>query len=218
MRDELQKEERVNVFKSLVRAFKERKRRGSPWLLVPLCALLIFFALNARYFFTVAKFQVSPPAQDQSVDADASPLVAPNQLSIPRLGIEAPIQYVEENSEAVFQDALMEGVVHYPGTAMPGELGNVYIFGHSSDLAWKRNPYATVFALLPQIKPGDEIIISDAQGKAMTYIAQDTVIVNPSDVEVLSQFDYQKKMLTLQTSYPLGTALQRFIVTAILKE
>lgn len=142
--------------------------------------------------------------------------VTPNFLIIETLNIKAPIVYVEENKEEVFQTALQTGVVHFPGTANPGEFGNVYILGHSSDYAWTKGEFKTVFASLPEIQKGVEITISDSEGNPFTYIVTGTKIVSPDELSVLDQ-DLKKKTLTLQTSYPLGTALKRFIVTAELK-
>lgn len=141
----------------------------------------------------------------------------PDTLTIASLGIEAPVIYIEERGETVYQEALQRGVVHYPGTALPGQAGNVYIFGHSSDFLWSKGDYKTVFALLPNIKMGDSISLSDAVGRVYVYKVTETHVVNPSEMWVLDQYQNEKKLLTLQTSYPLGTALQRFIVRAELQ-
>lgn len=138
----------------------------------------------------------------------------PNVLLIPDLGIVAPIQYVEEKAESVYQEALRKGVVHFPGTALPGEPGNTYIFGHSSDYLWSPGDYKTVFAKLPQIEHGTEIQITDAEGQIFRYAVIETNVVGPRDLSVLDQQNNERYLLTLQTSYPLGTALQRFIVVS----
>src|SRR5687767_11297538 len=72
----------------------------------------------------------------------------PDRLFIPSLGIDVPLVYIEEKNEAAFQAALRDGVVHYPGTAMPGQPGNAYYFGHSSDYSWSKGEYKNVFATL----------------------------------------------------------------------
>ena len=160
----------------------------------------------------------TPSSTPSSVSVEGEPqLSEPNHLSIPVLGIEAPVIYVEEKSETVYQTALKNGVVHYPGTAKPGELGNAYIFGHSSDYVWSAGDFKTVFAKLPQIEMGTEIFISNENGEMFTYLVTETKVVGPRDLSVLDQNEYQDKQLTIQTSYPLGTALQRYIVISELK-
>jgi sortase A len=145
------------------------------------------------------------------------PVGEPDRLVIASLGIEAPIVYVNEKNETVYQNALKNGVVHYPDTALPGQPGNVYIFGHSSDYVWSMGEYKTVFALLPQIDMGADIQVSNSQGEIFHYSVIETKVVGPRDLSVLDQFNREKSVLTLQTSYPLGTALQRYIVVAELQ-
>lgn len=152
-----------------------------------------------------------------AVKLDSRIRVAGN-LSIPSLKISAPLVYVTERSEKVFQLGLQQGVVQYPGTALPGQLGNMYVFGHSSDYRWSKGSYKTVFAKLPNIKVGSLIILTDGAGKTYTYKTISTVIALPTDTKYLSQYKFQRKLLTVQTSYPVGTALKRFLVQAELVE
>lgn len=139
-------------------------------------------------------------------------------LAIPSLGIAAPVQYVTEQSEKAFQKALQDGVVHYPGSSMPGQPGNVYIFGHSSDYVWSRGKYKSIFALLPKVKTGAEIKLTDSNGYLYTYLVTNQFVVDPNNVEVLSQETHGKHLLTVQTSYPIGTALKRYVVVAELRQ
>ena len=74
-----------------------------------------------------------------------------------------------------------------------------------------------MFALLPQIKIGSEILVSNPSGQVFKYLVIQTAVASPRDVQWLAQENYEKKLLTLQTSYPIGTALRRFIVRAELK-
>lgn len=139
-------------------------------------------------------------------------------LAIPSLGISAPIIYNVEQNEDAFQVALQNGVVHYPGSSLPGEVGNVYIFGHSSDYAWSKGDYKSVFAVLPKIEKGAEIKVTDNKGFMYTYLVTNQFVVGPKDVSVLSQDTKGKRMLTVQTSYPIGTALKRYVVQAELRQ
>lgn len=141
-------------------------------------------------------------------------LVEADKIKIASLNIEAPVIYVDEIGEGHFQEALQVGIVHYPGTAKPGEYGNAFYFGHSSDFAYKAGKYKTVFALLPQIGLGETIEITDMQGRKFVYEVFNTLVVSPTQTEVLSQGDRSERLLTLQTSYPIGTAFKRFIAQA----
>lgn len=191
--------------------------------IVALVIIGLIAIFDGAYFYKQIKYYLNKPAAptahevNPQQDAPAE-LGEPNQLSIPSLQIIAPIQYAEEANEEKFQEALQNGVVHYPGTAEVGELGNVYIFGHSSDYAFTKGSFKTVFALLPHIEKNSEIIISDKAGKKYYYEVTESFVANNEDVYLLGQYEYKEKLLTLQTSYPVGTALKRYIVKARLKE
>lgn len=137
------------------------------------------------------------------------------QVAVTKLGIDVPLMVVGKVDERIFQKALEDGVVHYPGTASPGQVGNMFIFGHSSDYRYRAGSYKTVFARLPELKIGDTVVVEDASVNASyTYRVTGTAIVSSSDVASLSQETDGKRMLTLQTSYPIGTALKRYLVLA----
>lgn len=181
--------------------------------------LLLAIILNFQFFYVNVKFFLH--RQPSALDERFRPALAGQQenmpvnfLLVPSLGIQAPIVYVNENSDRVFSQALEKGVVHYPGTALPGKAGNCYIFGHSSDYPWKPGNYKTALALLPQITTGEQIVVSDPGGAVFRYRVVKTLVAGPNQVEFLDQKNYQSKILTLQTSYPVGTALKRFIVIA----
>lgn len=189
-----------------------------------------FAVLNAGYLGARLSFAfrgprpiANAPAAPPSVPEEKPGVVpewtmAPDRLVIASLGLDAPLVYVDGTSEAEFQLALRDGVVHYPGTAMPGERGNAYYFGHSSDYAWAKGNYKTVFATLTEIEIGARIVVSDRGGRGYEYEVRETRVIAPKDLSVLAQGDGSRAMLTLQTSYPVGTALKRFVVIAELVE
>ena len=135
-----------------------------------------------------------------------------DKLAIPSLGLTVPLVYVDTTDEITFQRGLEQGVVHYPSTALPGERGNAYYFGHSSDYVFKKGSFKTVFATLPKIEIGAEVYVTNHAGKQFVYAVKEKKIVSSQDVSVLSQGDRAEKLLTLQTSWPLGTALKRYVV------
>lgn len=186
-------------------------------------SVFAFLLMNAGYFRARVALKMREPAEVPAVIVNEAappptPAMPPNRLRIDSLGLDVPLVYVEEKSEAAFQLALRDGVVHYPGTAMPGEPGNAYYFGHSSDYAWAKGDYKTVFATLTELAPGALIVASNANGTSFTYVVTGTRVISPKDLSVLDQGDGSEVRLTLQTSYPLGTALKRFIVEAKLAE
>ena len=199
---------------------KLSKKKKILVLVIVLAALFVvldfgYFSANFVYIFHGSKSVYRDPS---AIANPSAKKMQPNTLIIDSLGITAPVIYITENNEKAYQAALINGVVHYPGTANPGAYGNCYIFGHSSDYIFSKGHYKTVFAVLPQIKLGAEITVSDQQGNVSTYIVTDSHVVASNDMSVLDQQGNTKKLITLQTSYPIGTALKRWVVVGELKE
>ncbi len=152
--------------------------------------------------------------------------VAPieNRIIIPRLGKNIPLLDVDHDTGAsftemneVFMEELKNGVVRYPGTAKPGEIGNAFIFGHSSNYPWVKSNYNDVFALLDTLQTGDEIIVYYDQRKYV-YRVTDRAVVKPGDTKVLGSRDPNKKEISLMTCWPIGTTLERMIIFGELVE
>lgn len=142
------------------------------------------------------------------------------RIVIPRINQNVPVVGVKNENliarqwnelEADIQRALRNGVVHYPGTALPGDNGNVVITGHSSYYAWDSGRFKDVFALLHDVRLGDRVVVYFNQ-KKFVYEVKNIKIVLPKDVDVLGPT--QEEQLTLITCTPIGTNLKRLIVTA----
>jgi sortase A len=161
------------------------------------------------------------PAKPQiNVDFDVVPYE--NRIIVPKIGKNIPLVDVEagnnfdfDHMENIFMKELEKGVVRYPGTARPGETGNAFIFGHSSNYPWVPGQYNQVFALLDQLSFGDQIIVYYNQ-KKYVYVIREKKIVKPGDVKVLSRDDSTAE-LSLMTCWPVGTTLKRMIVFAELQ-
>lgn len=104
---------------------------------------------------------------------------------------------------------LENGVVKYPGSAYPGEVGNSFIFGHSSNFSWAEGLYNDVFAQLGELRKEDEIIIYFEQKKYI-YRVINTQVVRPGYVD--NSDNEGKKLLTLMTCWPVGTTLNRLLI------
>lgn len=131
-------------------------------------------------------------------------------LSIPSIKLDNA-QVLVDTNEFDQNLALM------PGTALPGERGNVFITGHSSlPQFYRPGNYKAIFALLPEVKKGDQIFI-DAGGQKFEYIVKGLKIVDPKETWVINPPDNAGRYLSLMTCVPPGLYLKRLIVLAELK-
>ena len=141
-----------------------------------------------------------------------------NRVVIPKIGKNIPlIEIQEQNVEwmdelnDIFMKELENGVIRYPGSAKPGNTGNSFIFGHSSNFPWLDGDYNDVFALLDNVSHDDEVIVYYGQQKYVYKITKKEVI-SPGDVEVLKSENQDMSELTLMTCWPIGTTYNRLVV------
>ena len=108
---------------------------------------------------------------------------------------------------------LKKSLIQYPNTALPGQLGNTVVFGHSV-LPQFFNPksYLTIFSTLFKLNQGDEILLKYDQTQ-YRYLIEEMYEVTPTDLSVLEQ-RFDGRYLTLITCSPPGTYLRRLIIRA----
>lgn len=139
------------------------------------------------------------------------PTMADNSIFIPAINVSAPVSWRVENNAATVATELKKGTIHLAGTALPGEIGNVFITGHSSNLPWVKSSYNSIFALLDKLVVGD-IVYLKYQNNVYIYKISNTKTVSPNETSVLNSTD--QSILTLMTCTPTGTSLKRLIATA----
>ncbi len=149
-------------------------------------------------------FPKSPPKKEEKEKAKAF------TMSIPKLGITDAVAVLSGED-------LNKSLIHYGGTALPGEYGNTVVFGHSVlPIFFNPKNYLTIFSTLPTLKEGDEIdVFSD--NVRYRYIVYEMKVVSPDDVAVLEQ-KYDWSYLSLVTCVPPGTYWKRLIVRARLEK
>jgi LPXTG-site transpeptidase (sortase) family protein len=183
-------------------------------------AALVFGAVNYQTILTQISYTLHKPSQTLAIAGIKSqapsekPKPAPTQearIMIPKIGVDAPIVFAQSRDEKDIQQNLQNGVVHYPGTAMPGELGNVFLTGHSSNYSWAKGHYNYVFTLIEKMSPGDVVIIY-YNGGEYDYQVTGTKIVEPTQIEVLNPTP--TRVLSLMSCWPVYTSQKRMIVLA----
>jgi sortase A len=120
------------------------------------------------------------------------------RLEIQRLGLSVMVTEGDDHR------TLRRAVGHIPGTALPGQIGNIALTGHRD----------TFFRPLRNIRIDDIVTLSTLQG-AFRYRVLATQVVSPDHVSVLDPG--RNETLTLITCHPfyfVGAAPNRFIVRA----
>lgn len=124
------------------------------------------------------------------------PLVQVGTISIPSIGLQAPLY------DGVSLSVIDNGPGHWPGTAMPGHPGNVVVAGH-------RVTHTRPFYNLDLVRPGAQLIFTTAEG-TFVYDYVSTEIVRPTDIRIIDQT--AAATATLFACHPKGWATHRIVV------
>ncbi len=151
------------------------------------------------------------PASDSN-SSNILPNISDNSISIESIGVKAPITFGVDNNATAVSNNLKNGPIQLTGTSLPGQTGNVFITGHSSNYPWIKSQYNSVFALLGNVVVGDLVQIK-FQNVNYVYQVKKIFVVDPSDISVLNS-NSSSSTLTLMTCTPVGTNLRRLIVQA----
>jgi sortase A len=137
---------------------------------------------------------IAPPADPHA----AVPVVKIGEIQIPKIGLVHPL------FEGVTLTVIDKGPGHWPGSAVPGQLGNAVFAGH-------RVTHTHPFLRINELVPGDEIIFKMANGTS-TYKVTGHKIVTPKDVHIVDPTP--DATLTLFACHPPHQAIQRYVVLA----
>jgi LPXTG-site transpeptidase (sortase) family protein len=217
------KKRTMHPFKWFAWHFKNKwyVKFGTYWVLA---FMFLFALLNAPIFVT--RFSIPNKSEGPKIvttqemvggaSAESAPLaegeIIPSgtHLKVPKINVNAPIVFSPTPDEETIQQYLQRGIVHYPSTAKPGEVGNTFLTGHSSNFWWMKGNFNYVFVNLDKLTTGDQAIIYHS-GNKYVYTVTEKKVVTPDETSVLAQTD--TPTLTLMTCTPPGTNWKRLIIT-----
>ncbi len=133
------------------------------------------------------------------------PTSGPNQavrIQIPAIEVDAPV--VQGDG----WEQLKKGVGQHIGSANPGESDNMVLSAHN-------DVFGEIFRNLDQLQPGDSVVIYTSQ-QAFTYTVESTMIVEPTQVEVMAPTS--DGVVTLISCYPYMVSNKRIVVIASLEQ
>lgn len=171
--------------------------------------------MNA-YFYPNHSSSSAKATEGQANIVETSYTDKQNTLEVPKISLSVPIIFSTSADKTAITKDLDAGVVYYPGSVYPGQIGQIVILGHSAPPGWPTIKHDWVFTDLEKLEPGDAILI-DLNNKQYTYIVrQKTIIQRGAEVPV-DNFNADKSVLTLISCWPPGKDYQRITVQAILQ-
>jgi LPXTG-site transpeptidase (sortase) family protein len=141
---------------------------------------------------------VMPPADSYAPE----PAVVIGTIEIPALGLAAPL------NQGVTLNNIDRGPSHWPGTALPGELGNVVVAGH-------RVTHGGPFRHIDKLVAGDQVIFT-VDGRRSVYRVTEHEVVTPDAIHIVDQTPAYTG--TLFACHPPGSEAYRYVVRLALEE
>jgi sortase A len=126
----------------------------------------------------------------------------PIRVQIPAISVDAGVR---DGDDWI---SLQAGVGRQPGSANPGQQGNLVLAGHN-------DIFGEVFRRTEELQVGDEIRVQATTGQWYTYVVREKQVVEPAEVWVLDQgLGQQTPIVTLITCYPYRVNTHRMVVFA----
>jgi sortase A len=145
---------------------------------------------------TVLPTPIAPPPENAK-----EPLQLVGTIEIPKLGI------TEDMFEGIAMSTLDHGPGHWPGTAMPGQVGNVVVAGH-------RVSHSKPFRHIDDLVEGDEVRFT-MNDTVYTYEVTGHEVVPPTAIRIVDQT--AEPTATLFACHPPGSVAERYVVYLKLK-
>jgi sortase A len=136
------------------------------------------------------------PAPAPPEDGTTEPRIELGTIDIPSIDVHQTM------FEGVRLATLDLGPGHWPGTALPGQIGNVVVGGH-------RTSHAQPFRHLDRLRPGDQVVFTTAAGR-FVYLVQGTEVVTPDTIRVVDQT--RARTATLFACEPPHSTKYRIVV------
>lgn len=159
------------------------------------------------------------PADGEAEPAAVEPIILPEPadgekfavMRIPRFGAD----YVWEIAGGVSRSVTLDpiGIGHYPGTPMPGAVGNFAVAAH-------RTTYGAPFNRIAELHVNDAIVVETADGW-YTYRFRTLEYVTPSEVEVLLPVPQVEnapagsRYITLTSCSPMFAMTERIVAYGV---
>jgi LPXTG-site transpeptidase (sortase) family protein len=140
-------------------------------------------------------------------DSDSRPV----RIVIDAISLDASIETPTSTAIEVLDEALLRGVVHYPGSANLADSGNVFLFGHSSGFRVVQNQAFKAFNDLKDLKENDLVRVQSASRE---YVYRVTSVSLVSADEAFVDLSRSGRTLTLATCNVFGAKEERYVVKA----
>jgi len=140
--------------------------------------------------------------------------VKENSLEIPKIGVSVPLVVAKDSSQKYLDKELDRGVVIFPNSALPSEMGQTIILGHSAPPDWPKINYDGVFSRINELQEKDEIILYFNNQKYI-YNVNKKIFIEKGE-EISNNIENPGNILLIISCWPPGKNIQRIVVESTL--
>jgi len=188
----------------------------------PIAFSLTFVALFALSFAFMSAVDALPDpvgsvgtsngtGPSQVIQISNVEIAAPVRVAAKKIGLDVSVSNPADTNIDVLNEALLDGAVRYPTSALLGAEGTVLLFGHSSHLPIVRNQNFKAFNNIEKLKAGDTVSVYS--GTTEYRYAVTSVRLANAEEDVV-QLPSNGKYLALVTCDNFGTKSDRYVVEA----
>lgn len=160
-------------------------------------------------------------ADPHSNQPEIKPIDPDFSLIARQIGLSAPVvANVDGSNKGEYLWQVKQGIAHYKHLelpevtvdgSLPGQVGNIFLFGHSQIPGGDTSNFQGVFNDLHRLLPGDLITVY-YQGERFNYEVEEGRVVGKDALSYLERTP--RETLTLMTCWPLGLDVRRYVVRA----
>lgn len=180
-----------------IKTLSSRQKAGLILIFLGLICFGIIFSFKA-YQKSILSFSKVPELKEE-----ISEELFPTRILIPKVRID--LQVFPAKASGEIWEVSEEGASYLLGSGVPGQKGNVVIYGHNKN---------KLFGPIRWLGKGEEIKVINKKGEEFIYKVGETKTVSPDKVEVLAPTE--DATLTLYTCTGFLDS-KRFIVVAKLQ-
>jgi LPXTG-site transpeptidase (sortase) family protein len=136
-----------------------------------------------------------------------------NSIEIPSLNLVTPLVIGQSTDIPTLEKDLDKGAVYYPGSVLPGQIGQILVLGHSAPPGWPHIKHDWVFSDIDKLNIGDMVTLYFNHTQYTYRIVKKDIVPRGQEVGA-DTLNGKNNILTLVSCWPPGKDYKRIAISA----
>lgn len=159
------------------------------------------------------EWQANHPDQKPQEEIAKNYVFEGSYIEIPKLGVKAFLSFPLTDTKSEVEKALIGHVMFFPGSAYPGEKGDVFLLAHSAPPNWPWD--YKIFNTINQLDSGDTVLVY-FNNRLFRYSVVRNFMIKPG--ETIAPSNSGSYSMHLLTCWPPGSSKNRMVVEAVISQ